>query len=149
MAKEKASTHRHQALHRMPELRDRLQAAARIQHRPRTGALGHRFHGSRSSRRQVRPQAVHALRGSGLRFGLPGGRNRQDAARAGGLQRRQVHWLPLLHAGLPLPGAAIPVDQARAVREEVRYVYRPREGRQADGVRGSVPGASDGLRRSR
>ena len=48
-------------------------------------------------RRQVRPQDLHALRRSGLRFGLPGGRDQQVAARPGALQRRQMHWLPLLH----------------------------------------------------
>src|ERR1022692_1704915 len=32
--KTKSNAHRYQALHRMPELRDRLQAAPRIQHRP-------------------------------------------------------------------------------------------------------------------
>ena len=56
----------------------------------------------------------------------PVGAISKTAAGPGGLQRRQMHRLPLLHAGLPLPGAALSVDQARAVRQEVRPVFRAR-----------------------
>src|SRR5208337_802142 len=48
----------------------------------------------------------------------------QVSTRSGTVQRRQMHRLPLLHAGLSLFGAALPVDQARALRQEVRSVLR-------------------------
>ena len=62
----------------------------------------------------------------------PVGSHQQDPAGPGGLQRRQMHWLPLLHAGVPVSGAALSVDQAGAVREEVRSVHRPHQSRQID-----------------
>ena len=55
----------------------------------------------------------------------PVGATDKDAAWPGDVQRRQMHWLPLLHAGVSLPGAALPVDQAGAVREEMRSVRQP------------------------
>ena len=60
----------------------------------------------------------------------PVGAISKTAAGPGGLQRRQMHRLPLLHAGVPLPGAALSVDQAGALREEVRSVLGPHQGRQ-------------------
>ena len=43
-------------------------------------------------------------------------------AGAGGLRRRQMHWLPLLHAGLPLSGAPLSVDEVGAFCEEMRFM---------------------------
>ena len=80
----------------------------------------------------------------------PVGAINKTRARPGGLRRRQMHRLPLLHAGVPLPGAAVPVEQARALRQEVRPVLRARDQRRrAACVCRSLPGASEHLRRPR
>ena len=49
---------------------------------------------------------------------------------------------------LPLPGTALSVDQAGAVREEVRPVLGPHQSRQIDRLRRGLPGASYRLRQS-
>ena len=45
--------------------------------------------------------------------------------RAGGLRRRQLHGLPLLHAGLPVPHVPLRVGLGDAPRPEVRPLPRP------------------------
>ena len=76
---------------------------------------------------QVLPASVHELRAAGLRLGLPGGRAAEDSARPGDLRRRQVHGLPLLHAGLPVPGADLRMEQPPAEDAQVRHVLRAAE----------------------
>ncbi len=71
------------------------------------------------------PEELHALSRTELRFGLPGGGIDKDPGGAGGLRPRQVHRLPLLHAGLPLPRSPIRVGQDGSVHGEVRHVLQP------------------------
>ena len=79
----------------------------------------------------------------------PGWRNQQDRVGASGVRRRQMHRLPLLHVGLSISGATLSVEQAGAIRQEVRSVLRARKGRQSARMHGSLSGASRHLWRSR
>ena len=101
-------------------------------------------HGERYSRR-----LVHELPTTGVRVGVPGGRVAEDRAGTGGLRRGEMHGLPLLHAGLPVPGALLRMGQAPAEDAQVRHVLRAAEPGQADGVRGSLSGGRHDVRRPR
>ena len=74
-------------------------------------------HGERFCRR-----LVHELPPAGLRFGLPGGGVAENSARAGDLRRRKMHGLPVLHAGLPVPGAYLRMVQPAAAHAQMRHV---------------------------
>ena len=65
----------------------------------------------------------------------PVGALQQDAGGAGRLRRRQVHRLPLLHHGLPVRRAEVPVGPRRPGGRQVRDVRRARREGPADRVR--------------
>ena len=56
----------------------------------------------------------------------PVGGAAEDARRAGGLRRGALHRLPLLHHGVPVRRAEVPVGPARADRRQVHPVRRAR-----------------------
>ena len=96
----------------------------------------------------VRRLCFHCARAD-LRLGMPGGRAAEDRRGAGCLRRRPLHRLPLLHHGLPVRRAEVPVGSAHPDRREVHPVRRTRRAGAADGVRSGVPDRSDALRRAR
>src|ERR1017187_9522546 len=100
-------------------------------------------------RRTLQPAVVHELPTTGVRFGVSGRRAPKDGPWAGGLRRGQVHGLPLLYAGMPVPGPLLRVGQAPAQDAQVRYVLRAANPGQADGVRRSLSGGRHGVRRPR
>ncbi len=61
----------------------------------------------------------------------------------------KLHGMPLLHAGLPVPGAVVRMGQAVAQDAQVRHVLRAAEPGQADRVRRGLPGGRHQERRPR
>ena len=91
----------------------------------------------------LRQAAVHALRGAGVRLGVPGPGADQDPRRAGRLQPEGLHRLPLLHGGLPLRHPQVRVREGAPLHQEVQLLPR------APASRASSPPARTCARRAR
>src|ERR1035437_7739659 len=93
--------------------------------------LGPQADRRRNPRRAIQPPAVHALRGANVCLGLPRGGLAEDLAGSGGVRRREVHGLPLLHAGVPVPGSDARMEQAPAEDAKCDMCYeRQSQGKQ-------------------
>src|ERR1019366_10568816 len=99
-----------------------LGSSLQRQNRRRGDNLGPQADRRRNARRAIQPPAMYALRGTNLRLGLPRGGPAEDVAWSGGVRRREVNGLPLLHAGVSVPGAHLRMGQAPAQDAEVRHV---------------------------
>src|SRR5262249_19052476 len=108
-----------------------------------------RDHDWRQARLGVRTPALHALRPPGLRLGVPDHGAGQDAARPRGVQRIALHWLPRLHAGLPVHYSEIRLREVRAEDPQMHVLRRPLRDRTRTGMRKGVPDRRDHLRRPR
>jgi len=93
--------------------------------------------------------ACHCL-DPNLRLGVPGGGTREDQAGSRrSYHRRSVHGVPLLHGGLPLPGAGPTEWHSRLPRMRKRYVRRPAREGSGDAMQHSVSDERHHYRRTR
>ena len=147
---------RHRQLHRLPGVPGGLQAVERAGRRgdraggraglPEPGDAqredvhahrvprdGERAEAGRRGIR-LRDAAVPPLPGAGLRLRLPDDGALPAGRRSGVVRRRQVHRLPLLHAGVSLGRADRGMEHARPEDLEVHALRRPRRSAGADRV---------------
>ena len=89
------------------------------------------------SARAVHQEAVHALRRTRLRLGLPRARAREDRVGRRHLHGQPLPRVPLLHGGVPVRRAEVRVPEGRAVRQEVRVLRR------APGERARCPACAE------
>ena len=95
-----------------------------LERRPLRHATGPRS--SAGPRRTfVRKQCRHCLEPA-CASACPVGALSRTASGAGGLRRRQVHGLPLLHDGVPVRHPALRLGSARALRPQVHPLLRAR-----------------------
>jgi hypothetical protein len=139
---------RRDALRGVRRLHGRLQGAEQsaAPHR----AENHRLHldHRRAARGAEREKALHALRASHMRLGLPRRRSRENRQRPRDLRFGQVHGLPVLHHGVPVRRAEVPVGPRHPDRRQVHHVRRPGEQRARDGLRHRLPDGRHDLRRA-
>src|SRR5574341_1103534 len=105
--------------------------------------------GGRATEHGLCPTHVHALRVADLRLCLSGGGVSQGAQRPRPLRCQPLHRLPVLHHGVPLRRAEVPVGSGSSHRPEVHHVSGPDRGREVARLRQRVSDRGHDLRRPR